>query len=146
MNSIDDQIMMQFRHEQLWALGTAIDLYRCDPELIADPDAIRAFSAELCERIGIEAQGKPILIRCSDEPRARGYVVLQLAEQAIVSGHFVEVGSAAYLDIRSCQPYPPYRSATFCKEFFRAGELQVSITFRYAASEDESALLQRVMC
>ena len=69
-----------------------------------------------------------------------GYSLAQLIETSLISGHFAEQSNRANIDIFSHTPYPPYRAAQFCRSWFGAATVRVSVTLRQAAGRGTGTL------
>lgn len=127
----DDTIIMEVQQERHWGLVTSVNLYGCDPQRIRDPQTIKSFVAQLSQKIELARFGETAVVNLGSNLHADGYSVLQFLESSLISGHFSNISRAAYFDILSTEPYPPYATAEFCKSFFAAENMDVSVTFRY---------------
>ncbi len=103
-----------------WGLSTSIDLYKCDPELIRDPDAIKRYIEELCDLIDMKRFGPTEIVYFGEDDDNGGYSVVQFIETSLISAHFVDKTNNGYLDIFSCKSYNPKLVARFSQEFFKA--------------------------
>ena len=130
VSTSDDAIIKQFRESDAWGLATAVDLKKCNPDIIRDAEQIREFVAELCELIDMKRFGETQVVHFGPTDRVAGYSMTQLIETSLISGHFANATNAAYLDIFSCKEYPPEIMAEFCKDFFEAESCNVQILFR----------------
>jgi S-adenosylmethionine/arginine decarboxylase-like enzyme len=128
----DAAIRAEFKELDPWGLAIAIDLGSCDPQHIRDPAHIERFVMALCDLITMRRYGDPIIVRFGADPRVSGYSLVQLIETSLISGHFAEESNAAYIDIFSCKPYPPYQTAVFCCDWFGAITARVQVTLRCA--------------
>lgn len=129
---LDAEIVARCREQNPWGLAAAIDLGGCDPGAIRDPLYIESFVIALCNQIEMRRFGDPIIVRFGQDPKVCGYSLAQLIETSLISGHFAEESDSAYIDIFSCKPYHPYRAAQFCRSWFGAETVRVSITLRQA--------------
>jgi len=128
----DAEVLAQCRDLEPWGLATAIDLRSCDPHAIRDGQNIGRFAVALCDLIEMQRFGDPIIVRFGADPRVSGYSLAQLIETSLISGHFAEESDNAYIDIFSCKPYPPYRAAEFCRRWFGAATVSLSVVLRQA--------------
>jgi S-adenosylmethionine decarboxylase len=128
----DAEVLDRCRALTSWGLVTAIDLGGCDPRSIRDAGQIERLAIALCDLIQVRRLGDPIVVRFGDESRVGGYSLAQRIEAALISGHFDEQSDRAYIDIFSRKPYPPYQAAEFCRGWFGAATVRVSITLRQA--------------
>src|SRR5215472_5011607 len=125
----DSEVLRAFQRQHPWGLDAAIDLFDCDPELIRDPDAIRACVIAVCEQIQMHRYGEPQLVHFGDEPRVRGYTLVQLIETSAITAHFIEQANAVCLNVFSCSAYRPLQTAALCQQWFRARSVRVSTVF-----------------
>ncbi len=138
----DATMLLAFQREHPWGLDTAIDLLDCDPELIRDPAVIAAFAVDLCEKIKMRRYGEPQLVHFGDEPRVSGYTLVQLIETSAITGHFIEQVNSACLNVFSCSAYPPFQAATWCRQWFHAGSVRLSVVFRGPGQSEERGSLR----
>ena len=127
----DARIMKRYKQENPWGMAISVDLEGCNPSLIRSEEKIREFVDDLCRLIEMKRFGPTVVVDFGEDPRVSGYSMTQLIETSLISGHFANTSNAAYIDIFSCKPYPPYVAAAFAREFFEAQEMRVSINFRY---------------
>ena len=132
----DAEILARCRALAPWGLVTAIDLGGCDPWAIRDSGLIGRFAIALCDLIQVRRLGDPIVVRFGDDSQVGGYSLAQRIEGSLISGHFDEQCDRAYIDIFSRTPYPPYQSAEFCRGWFGAASVRVSITLRHAGGDN----------
>jgi len=126
----DAKVLLAFQRQQPWGLDAAIDLFDCDPELVRDPSVILACVMDVCEQIQMKRYGEPQLVRFGDDPRVRGYTLVQLIETSAITAHFIEQANAVCLNVFSCSPYRPLQTTALCQQWFRAREVAVSMVFR----------------
>ncbi len=115
---------------EYWGVSSAIDLYECDLALMQNADAIREFTALLCDRIKMRRYGETQVIFFGDDPRVQGYSMTQLIETSLVSAHFADASRAIYLDVFSCAPYDPQDAAEFAAQYFKAARYQLHVVYR----------------
>jgi hypothetical protein len=128
----DAEILAYCRVFAPLGLVTALDLSGCDPRAIRDASQIERFVIALCDLIAMRRVGDPIIVRLGDNPWVSGYSLAQSIETSLISGHFDEHSNHASIDIFSRKPYPPYRVAEFCRGWFGAATVRVSISLRRA--------------
>lgn len=129
---LDAELLAQYQALAPWGMASAIDLGGCDPHAIRDRDYLARFVIDLCALIDMKRFGEPIIVRFGEDPRVCGYSLAQLIETSLISGHFAEENNSAYIDVFSCKPYPAYRAAAFCQEWFGAETARVNVTYRSA--------------
>lgn len=127
----DKEIVKKYIKTKPWGMSTCIDLKGCDPKTIRDAKAIKQFVAELCDEIKMKRYGKTVVVNFGEDPRVSGFSMTQLIETSLISAHFADQTNAVYLDVFSCKEYPPYKTADFAKEFFKAKSYKVKVNFRY---------------
>jgi len=74
--------------------------------------------------------GDTVVIDFGEEEKVAGFSMTQLIETSLISGHFANATSAAYLDIFSCKWYDPTVASEFTKKFFEADDAVVQPTIR----------------
>lgn len=128
----DQIILKKFRQNKSWGLYTSIDLKGCNLEYIRSAEKIKEFTKKLCQLIDVKRYGECMVVDFGEDPRVRGYSLVQLIETSIISGHFGNEtnGRFLYLDIFSCKEYPPFKAALFTKEFFKGKKMKIKINFR----------------
>ena len=114
-----------------WGQHTILDLYGCDLAPMTDASAIRQFSTELVELLGMVPYGEPVVefFGCGtwkpgdpveQKPATAGYTLAQLIETSLVSAHFADNARTVFLDVFSCKPYDSTTVARFAQAFFGA--------------------------
>ena len=126
----DALIVAKYNSENPWGMSTCVDLKGCNPDIIRSAEKIKQFVDELVVFIDMKKFGDCTCVDFGDNPRVSGFSMTQLIQTSLISGHFANNTSAAYLDIFSCKAYPPYKAAEFCKKFFGATEVAVKVNFR----------------
>lgn len=126
----DAEVILEFKKNNCWGLCTSIDLKNCNPETIRDADMIRQFVIQLADVIEMKRFGEPQVVHFGEDDRVAGYSMTQLIETSLLSGHFANETNAAYLDIFSCKEYPPSVAAEFCKKYFGATDMDMTVFFR----------------
>lgn len=132
---LDEKILLKFNSTspKPWGLYTSIDLQNCNIQTIRNPQKIKEFTRKLCDLLKVKRYGETIVVDFGKNPRVTGYSMVQLIETSLVSAHFGNAhnGAFVYLDIFSCQKYPPYKAAQFTKKFFKGQKMKVKVNFRY---------------
>ncbi len=126
----DSSLKDEYEKVGAWGLLGSLDLHNCNKEYITNPEKIRQFIVELCERIDMVRHGECHIERFGDGT-LEGYSVFQFIETSCVSAHFDEkISNAAYLDIFSCKYFNPFEAAEFAKEFFEASDYTLTYSLR----------------
>jgi S-adenosylmethionine/arginine decarboxylase-like enzyme len=131
LESRDEELLEKYQQKQPWGLLVSVDLIECNPKLIRSRLKIKQFTFELCRLLKMKSFGPTKIVHFGDDPKVTGFSLTQLIETSLISGHFANQTNSAYLDIFSCQAFPPYQAAKFCKTFFKAKKMRVKINFRY---------------
>jgi S-adenosylmethionine/arginine decarboxylase-like enzyme len=99
-----------------------LNLYDCDASIISSKSKIKKFIIELCDDIiHMKRYGKALIPHFGHEdPMTSGYSLVQLIETSCVSAHFSEYKRSVYLNIFSCAPYDPKKTAAYCKKYYGA--------------------------
>jgi len=119
-----------YNASQAWGLLTSIDMQGCDPDTIRSKEAIEAFTATVCDRLGVTPFGPPQIVRFGGSPEIYGYSMVQLIETSLVSAHFAESTDAVYLDIFSCKWYDAAAAVAFAMEFFKGASVRIHTCLR----------------
>lgn len=127
----DQKIIKEYKRKNPRGMSACIDLYGCNPKIIRNAKKVRQFVRKLCDLIKMRRFGKTVVINFGNDPRITGFSMTQLIETSLISGHFANQSNAVYLDVFSCQVYPPYKIAEFAKKFFGAKSYKTKINFRY---------------
>lgn len=102
--------------ELVFGMRLTLDLHDCDPDMLENEPALRAFSADLVKQLGMVAYGPCQLWHFGhDDPVTAGYSaeklgvrrLRQLIETSSIVGHFSPKLARAYLDVFSCRRYHP---------------------------------------
>jgi len=115
---------------QSWGISAAVDLHKCDAELIRSADAIRQFVVELCELIDVTRFGECTVVHFGEREEIAGFSMTQLIETSLVSGHFVNATNNVYLDVFSCKYFDPEVVAKKAQEFFKAQDYNLNYSLR----------------
>ena len=126
----DRSIREEYKLVDAWGLDAGIDLHGCDGATIRDAEKIKQFVRELCEKIDMKRFGETVVINFGEEEKVAGFSMTQLIETSLISGHFANQTSTAYLDIFSCKYFNPYEAAEFAKKFFEASDYKLHYTLR----------------
>ena len=123
-------LKQDYEDKKYWGLEATVDLYNCDPETIRNSEKIKAFVAELCERIGMKRFGECVVVNFGEDPRVSGFSMTQLIETSLISGHFANQSNSVYLNVFSCKYFDPAVVGEYAKEFFGASDYVLSVNLR----------------
>lgn len=113
-----------------WGILASVDIHDCDPQLVRDPEAIREFTIQLCDLIGMKRFGEPVIVDFGEDERVSGYSLTQLIETSLISAHFANQSNTVYLDIFSCKYYDPDTAAQFSRDFFKGKDYSINVALR----------------
>jgi S-adenosylmethionine/arginine decarboxylase-like enzyme len=118
--------------EEMFGQELQLDLYECDPAIIADGAAIKKFVIELCDTvIHMKRYGEPMIPHFGhDNPITSGYSLVQLIETSNVTAHFSEYKKAVYLNVFSCAWFDVEKTTAYCQKFFKAKRVTSHLTKR----------------
>lgn len=84
-----------------WGQEVLVDCRRCNDN-IKNKRVIEGFIAELCDRIGMVAVGKPVLVHVDDLGDKNGWTAFQMIKTSAIVAHFCDSGDA-FFDVFSCK-------------------------------------------
>lgn len=115
--------------EKAWGLLSSIDIYECDPDIIRDETAVKAYAKELCKFIEMKPYGEATVVHFG-AGGTEGFSLIQLIETSLISGHFANESNRAFIDIFSCKFYEPGAAAQFSRDFFKGSWYRLNTLFR----------------
>jgi len=110
----------QFEKQKAWWLSMNVDIYKCNPETIRNPDAIKQYVKELLILINMTPVWDTIVEHFGPQEEIPGYSMMQLIETSNITAHFADITDTWFIDIFSCKYYDPYIAAQFTQDFFGA--------------------------
>lgn len=113
-----------------WGLLASIDLKDCHPELIRNRAAIVKFAKDLCVFIDMRPFGHPQVVHFGEDDRVAGFSLIQLIQTSLISAHFANATSTAYVDIFSCKEFDAEKAAKFCAHYFKSPKYHISLLYR----------------
>jgi S-adenosylmethionine/arginine decarboxylase-like enzyme len=126
----DEEILDECAEIGAWGLCTSIDLRECDPTFIRDRDRLHQFIIAICDHIEMKRFGEPQIVHFGPTDWVAGYSLTQLIETSCITAHFANETNTAYIDIFSCKMYRPSMAAKFCQQFFKASDMEYTVTIR----------------
>jgi S-adenosylmethionine/arginine decarboxylase-like enzyme len=113
-----------------WGKLASIDLVGCN-DRISKPYDIRRFCNILCKKIKMKRYG-PIHLKRFGVGKLEGYSFMQFIETSSITAHFEEQQNPkkAFIDIFSCKDFDEKEAAEFCKTFFGADKVKLSVLIR----------------
>lgn len=123
------KVKKDYEAKQAWGLHTFIDAKGCN-DFVKDRNKLERFTITLCDIIDMKRFGECGVHYFGDDPKVKGYSLVQLIETSLISGHFAEMSGDAYLDIFSCKVYDPYAVRDFVKMYFKPTQMTLDIRYR----------------
>lgn len=109
----------EYTDSKAWGMATALDVHDCDPALVRDADAIKFFTKELCEKIGMKRFGETVVVNFGEDEKVAGFSMTQLIETSLISAHFANQTNSVYLDVFSCKFYEAQTVIDYALSFFK---------------------------
>ena len=111
--------------KKAWGHHLLLNIAGCN-DSVRDESAIRAFTRDLVDAIGMVAHGDPLIEHFAEHlPDAAGYSLVQLIETSAVTGHFSDNNRDAYLDIFSCKPFNTDAAIAVAERHFRPASISM---------------------
>lgn len=111
--------------KQNYGMELIMDLYDCDPQIIASKKKLQEFIIKVCQLIKMKRYGKPFVGRFGfGKDFTAGYSLVQLIESSSISGHFSELWGSAYINIFSCKNFDADKAKRFVQNFFQAKRIE----------------------
>lgn len=120
----------QMARKNPWGVLTSVDIYQCHAGLIRDKNEIKAFTRQLCDRIGVKGCGECQVVHVGEDEKDAGLSMVQLIGKTMVSGHFATASNTAYLNVLSCGYYDPREVAEFAVSFFKGNYYKIQTALR----------------
>lgn len=99
-----------------WGYHLALDISKCDMDIITNPDKIKEFSRKLVKEIEMIPYGEPQVVHfCNHVKEKAGWTLIQLIETSNIMCHFCDKDGDAYLDVFSCQEFSPKQVIDFIR-------------------------------
>lgn len=131
MENMDGSKIEQIAEAEIfWGIASAIDIYNCNPCKIRTAETIRHFVMELCNLLEVKRFGETTVVHFGEDEKVAGYSMVQLIVTSLVSGHFVNLTNAAYIDVFSCKPYDPNIVRDYCEKYFDGTHSLMHVRFR----------------
>jgi S-adenosylmethionine/arginine decarboxylase-like enzyme len=110
------------------------DCSDCDRDKIGSRDNIYNFVKTMIERIDMVAVGEPVIeMLCEGDPKV-GYSLMQLISTSNITGHFLDITGAVYIDVFSCKTYDSEIAERCIREFFNPGAVHKMHVIRNAGN------------
>ena len=118
--------------KQNYGMELIMDLFDCDPKILASKKKLREFIVKICQLIKMKRYKEPLIERFGfGVDFTAGYSIAQLVETSLVSGHFSDLWKSAYVNIFSCKPFDTKKAKAFTKSFFKAKRIKSRFLIRH---------------
>ncbi len=101
--------------KRIYGLELVVELFGCEYKIIRSKKKLEKFLVEAINLTGLEAYGKPKMVRFSD-----GYGFFQFLTTSSISGQCIDEDNMIFLNIFSCGVFDEKIMAKFSKKYFRA--------------------------
>jgi S-adenosylmethionine/arginine decarboxylase-like enzyme len=114
--------------KEIYGMELIIELFGCDLSVITSKEKIQEFINQVCREINMEKYGASRIKRFpGGELWGVGYSFLQFLTTSSITGHFIDKGGIAFLNIFSCKQYDDKKAAQFAEKFFRAKKVSTKL-------------------
>jgi len=114
-----------------WGYHSILNVAKCCPMSIRNPDNIIRFSNSLVKRIDMIPYEKPQLVMFGTGNK-KGYTLIQLIETSNICAHFVEETNDMYLDVFSCKHFDSDVVKNTIEEYFSPHKIDEMFLTRQA--------------
>ena len=116
-----------------WGYHLMLDCSNCDKDAIKSKEDIGAFVRHLVQKIDMIAFGEPMIEHfATHDPDKAGISFCQMIETSNISGHFVDLNGAAYIDVFSCKPFNNQDVIDTINVFFNPEKVRMNFVTRNA--------------
>jgi len=119
-----------------WGYHSMLNVYKCCPVAIRNPENIKRFSNTLVRRIDMVPYGPP-QVEMFGHGNKKGYTLVQLIETSNVTAHFVEETNDIYVDVFSCKHFDSNVVKDTIEEYFRSTNIDEMFLHRQAKNKME---------
>jgi S-adenosylmethionine/arginine decarboxylase-like enzyme len=120
----------EYKKSKAWGMATSVDIHDCNPALVRDAEAIKAFTAELCRRIDMKRFGETVVVNFGEAEEVAGFSMTQLIETSLISAHFANQTNSVYLDVFSCKFYDAQKMIDYALSFFKGTSFNAHCVLR----------------
>lgn len=118
--------------KQNYGMELIMDLFDCDPEILASKKKLREFIVKICGLIKMKRYGEPLIERFGlGMDFTAGFSIAQLIESSSITGHFSELWKSAYINIFTCKSLNPVKAKKFTTSFFKAKKVKSRFLIRH---------------
>lgn len=114
--------------KEIYGMELIIELFGCDLGIITSKEKIQEFIDQICREINMEKYGSARIKRFpGGDLWGVGYSFLQFLTTSSITGHFIDKGGIAFLNIFSCKQYDDKKAAKFSEKFFGAKRIKAQL-------------------
>ena len=114
--------------KKVYGLELILELFGCDINNLTSEPKIREFIINITKALNLGRYGPPRIKRFMGGGLfGEGYSFFQFLDSSSITGHFIEPGRIAFINIFSCGVFDPKRAAEFTKEFFQAKKIKTKL-------------------
>lgn len=125
----DGLIETEFKESKPWGLEAVVNVYNCDEKLISDGDYIKKFAKDIVDFIGMKAFGEPFIERFGSG-NLYGFTMIQPIYTSCITAHFAEEDRRIFINIFSCAPFSPNKTAEFAMNYFKGKSVELKTILR----------------
>lgn len=111
-----------------YGMELIIELFDCDLKTITSKAKIQEFIDRICQEIEMEKYGPSRIKKFpGGDLWGVGYSFLQFLTTSSITGHFINDGGIAFLNIFSCKKYDDKKAIAFSEKFFGAKKISAKL-------------------
>lgn len=111
--------------KKIYGLELVLEVFDCDLKFLTSEEKIREFLVNASKVVKLRRYGSPQIKRFMGGGLfGEGYSFFQFLSSSSITGHFIEHGRLAFINIFSCSIFDPERVANFTKKFFKAKKIR----------------------
>ena len=119
------KIVKKKKKNKVYGLELILELFGCDLNILTSESKIREFIISATKELNLGRYGPPRIKRFMGGGLfGEGYSFFQFLDSSSITGHFIEPGRIAFINIFSCGIFDPKQAADFSKKFFRAKKIK----------------------
>ncbi len=116
---------LELKKKKVYGTELILELFGCDMISITCKERIQEFIDGICREINMEKYGSSLIKRFpGGETFGEGYSFFQFITTSSITGHFIEKGGIAFINIFSCKQYDAVKAAKFTEKFFWAKKIK----------------------
>ena len=121
---------MDFEQARPWGLTASVDIYGCATGIIDTPEKIASFTDRLLDKIGAPPLEPCRVTPQKEDEQSTGFTMTRTAQDALISGHFIPVSGAVYLDLTLRRFYESRETAEFALSVLKGSSYRLQVGYR----------------